>query len=222
MEDDFNFGSVQKAYLEMNDYIVTWIKDGKLAFERYKADNYNICILDIMLPYKDGFTIAREIRGLSPDVPLVFLTAKTLKEDIIAGFKIGADDYITKPFDSEILLHKIRAILNRDLHKIKKDEDKNDFEIGQYLFDYRLRTLVYKDIVKKLSPKEAELLKLLCLSRETVLSRGEALNKIWRENNYFTSRSMDVFITKLRKYLKEDPSIEIVNIHGSGFRLLTR
>ena len=216
VEDDENFGSVLKSYLEMNDFKVTWIKDGAQAIHNFLQQKYDICILDIMLPNVDGFNIAKKIKELNSEIPTIFLTAKTLKEDILEGFKIGADDYITKPFDSEVLLYKIKAIIKRNQ---TSDPDSNLFNIGKYKFDSELRILSFNDDSVKLSPKEGELLKMLCLHENKILDRDKALNKIWGEDGYFTARSMDVYITKLRKYLCNDQSIEIENIHGSGFIL---
>ncbi|MFC2121037.1 response regulator transcription factor [Bacteroidota bacterium] len=220
VEDDYNFGAVLKSYLEMNNYYVLWVDDGKYAFNKFKSDKFDICVLDIMLPNKDGYTIASEIKMLYPNIPLIFLTAKTLKEDILQGFKLGADDYITKPFDSEILLHKIKAILKRNGSAGNQSGKLDKFSIGKYLFNYKLRTIVFGDSVQKLSPKEAELLKLLCVNRDNVLSKEIALKTIWGDDSYFTSRSMDVFIAKLRKYLGDDPSVKIITIRGSGFCLV--
>jgi two-component system OmpR family response regulator len=217
VEDDLSFGSVLKSYLEINDYRVTWVDDGKLAMDRFRTGEYQICILDVMLPNVDGFTIATEIRKINKDIPIVFLTAKTLKEDILKGYNSGADDYITKPFDTEVLLAKIQAIIKRQSVETKTEE--LIFKIGSYDFDSKLRSISRDGEKQKLSPKEADLLKLLCQNKNELLSRDAALNKIWGEDGYFTARSMDVFITKLRKYLKDDPNIEIKNIHGSGFML---
>ncbi len=216
VEDDENFGSVLKSYLEMNDFKVTWTKDGAKAVQNFGEHKFDICILDIMLPNVDGFSIAKKIKELNPDIPTIFLTAKTLKEDIVEGFKLGADDYITKPFDSEVLLYKIKAIIKRNQIS---GSDTKIFTIGNYEFDSDLRILSINDDQVKLSPKESELLKMLCLYENKVLDREKALTEIWGEDGYFTARSMDVYITKLRKYLKNDPSIEIENIHGSGFIL---
>jgi DNA-binding response OmpR family regulator len=216
VEDDENFGSVLKSYLEMNDFNVTWIKDGAKAIQNFGLQKFDICILDIMLPNVDGFSIGRKIKELNPEVPTIFLTAKTLKEDILEGFKIGADDYITKPFDSEVLLYKIKAIVKRNY---SSNSDTIIFKIGNYEFDSDLRILSFNEDSVKLSPKESELLKMLCLHENKVLNREKALTKIWGEDGYFTARSMDVYITKLRKYLHNDSSIEIENIHGSGFIL---
>jgi DNA-binding response OmpR family regulator len=214
VEDDENFGSVLKSYLEMNDFNVSWTKDGAKAVQNFGLQKYDICILDIMLPNLDGFSIAKKIKELNPEVPSIFLTAKTLKEDILEGYKIGADDYITKPFDSEVLLYKIKAIIKRNQ---TIETESTSFTIGKYIFDYELRTLSFNEDSVKLSPKESELLKMLCLHENKILDREKALTKIWGEDGYFTARSMDVYITKLRKYLKSDSNLEIENIHGSGF-----
>ena len=217
VEDDLSFGAVLKSYLEINDYEVTWVDDGKYAMDKFRAGDFQICILDVMLPNVDGFTIGSEIRKINTDIPMVFLTAKSLKEDILKGYNLGADDYITKPFDTEVLLAKIQAIIKRQ--SAEKQEDVTIFTIGSYEFDSKLRSISRNDEKQKLSPKEADLLKLLCQNKNELLSRETALNKIWGEDGYFTARSMDVFITKLRKYLKDDPNVEIKNIHGSGFLL---
>ncbi len=219
VEDDHNFGAVLKSYLEIHDYVVYWVDDGKHAVKEYRSDDFDICILDVMLPNVDGFQIAKEIRFVDKNIPLIFLTAKTLKEDVLKGFSLGADDYITKPFDSEVLLCKIRAILKRNETPADHQEEKDELEIGKYTFNYPHRILSIAENKQKLSPREAELLRLLCLKMNDILPREMALKKIWGEDNYFTTRSMDVFITKLRKYFKEDPTIEISNIHGSGFKL---
>lgn len=217
VEDDLSFGAVLKSYLEINDYEVSWTDDGKYALERFRNGNYHICILDVMLPNVDGFTLGSEIRKINKDIPMVFLTAKSMKEDILKGYNLGADDYITKPFDTEVLLAKIQAIIKRQ--SVQAVQEENIFQIGSYEFDAKLRNISRNGEKQKLSPKEADLLKLLCLNKNELLSRDTALNKIWGEDGYFTARSMDVFITKLRKYLKDDPNIEIKNIHGSGFLL---
>ncbi len=219
VEDDRNFGAVLKSYLEIHGYEVNWIDDGAKAINQFNSEKFHLCILDVMLPNLDGFEVARNIRTIDEHIPLIFLTAKSLKEDVLRGFKLGADDYITKPFDSEVLLCKINAILKRNEKSNHLDEGDTQFNIGLYHFNFLKRTIFYNNNEQKLSPKEAALLKLLCIHKDQVLSREKALNNIWGEHNYFTTRSMDVFITKLRKYLKEDQSIEIINIHGSGFRL---
>ncbi|QIA09828.1 response regulator transcription factor [Draconibacterium halophilum] len=217
VEDDLSFGAVLKSYLELNDFEVTWVDDGKYAVDKFKTGSFQICILDVMLPNVDGFTIGTGIRELDATIPMVFLTAKTLKEDILKGYNVGADDYITKPFDTEVLLCKIQAIIKRQ--SVQPISDAFLFTLGSYEFDSKLRVIVRDGEKQKLSPKEADLLKLLCQNKNELLSRETALRKIWGEDGYFTARSMDVFITKLRKFLKDDPNIEIKNIHGSGFLL---
>ncbi|MBK6823098.1 MAG: response regulator transcription factor [Saprospiraceae bacterium] len=226
VEDDRNFGDVLKSYLEMHGYDVDLAVDGIDGFEQYRRGTYDLCILDVMMPRKDGFTLAKDIRTKSAEVPIIFLTARTLKEDIVEGFRIGADDYVTKPFNSEELLYRVQAILKRaKKNKANPSEEVNDYIIGKYHFNFPLRVLYLKDNEEihdkvKLSPKEAHLLKMFCEHRNNILARSEALSKIWGEDNYFTARSMDVFVTKLRKYLANDSNIEISNIHGNGFRMI--
>lgn len=220
VEDDPNFGSIMKSYLELNDFDVVLRTDGKQGLTAFNAEPFNICILDVMMPEMDGFALAREIKKADPEVPFIFLTAKSLKEDMLEGFKTGADDYITKPFDSEVLLFKLRAILKRNGAKGDTESEQNEFHVGKLLFNYNLRTLTGNGETQQLSPKEAHLLKMLCTAKDGILLRKEALEKIWEADNYFNGRSMDVFIARLRKCLKADPSIEIVNIHGNGFRLI--
>jgi DNA-binding response OmpR family regulator len=227
VEDDRNFGDVLKSYLEMHDYDVTLATDGEAGYEAFKKSEYDLCIFDVMMPKKDGFTLGKEVREKNKEVPIIFLTAKALKEDVLEGFKIGADDYITKPFNSEELLYRVMAILKRSKKLPDPKENQKEFNLGKYHFNYPLRILTYnvdKDDSSqdKLSPKEAHLLRLFCLTKNDVLERSEALTKIWGEDNYFTARSMDVFVTKLRKYLEKDENLEIVNIHGNGFRLIEK
>lgn len=227
VEDDQNFGDVLKSYLEMHDFDITLRTDGERGKDAFNAGSYDLCILDVMMPRKDGFTLAREIREEDKKTPIIFLTAKSMNEDIVEGLKIGADDYITKPFNSEELLLRVRAILKRSKNGGLEEEDtRTEFEFGNFSFDFPLRKLVYDDgetqHEDKLSPKEAQLLRLFAINLNNVLTRSEALTKIWGEDNYFTARSMDVFVTKLRKYLKRDKGIEIVNIHGNGFQLLVK
>ncbi|MEJ7679611.1 MAG: response regulator transcription factor [Segetibacter sp.] len=218
-EDDTNLGMVLKNYLELNDYEVTLERDGRLGLAAFQREKYDICLLDVMMPNMDGFTLAEEIRDVDPDMPLFFISAKTMKEDIIAGYKLGADDYITKPFDSEVLLLKIKAILKRNEEENRLNENI-EFDLGSYHFNPRLRELSHNGIMQTLSPKENELLKMLAEHKNDLLAREQALKKIWGSDTYFNGRSMDVYIAKLRKYLKDDPNIEIVNIHGNGFRLV--
>ena len=221
VEDDPNFGSILKEYLMINGYEVTLAKNGIEGFEKFKKEDYDLCLLDVMMPYKDGFTLAKEIREKNETVPLIFLTAKTMKEDVLKGFKIGADDYLAKPFDSEVLLAKIKSILGRRVAPATVESDEIEFAIGDFNLNAKLRLLTYKkEEPVKLSPKENQLLRLLALHINDLMPREKALNKIWRDDNYFTSRSMDVYIAKLRKYLKADSKVEILNIHGEGFRLV--
>jgi two-component system, OmpR family, response regulator len=218
-EDDPNLGNVLKNYLELNDYEVVLERDGRLGLAAFQREKFDICLLDIMMPHMDGFKLAEEIRDIDPDIPLFFLSAKTMKEDIIQGYKLGADDYITKPFDSEVLLLKIKAILKRNEEQNRENENA-EYNLGKYHFNPRLRELDGNGQKMTLSPKENDLLKMLCEYKNDLLPREQALKKIWGSDTYFNGRSMDVYIAKLRKYLKEDSSIEIVNIHGNGFRLV--
>ena len=223
VEDDPNFGTVLKDYLAMNNYDVTHAKNGMEGFEKFKKDDFDLCILDVMMPYKDGFTLAKEIREKNEDIPIIFLTAKAMKEDVLKGYKVGADDYLNKPFDSEVLLMKIKAIIQRKATDSIADSKQFEFEIGNFFLNSKLRFLTYKDEDPiKLSPKENDLLRLLELHKNDLMQRELALIKIWRDDNYFTSRSMDVYIAKLRKYLSKDDGVEIVNIHGEGFRLVVK
>lgn len=216
-EDDPNFGTVLKDYLELHDFSVTLAKDGVEALRLFKGMDPAICILDVMMPNKDGFTLAADIKDIDADMPLIFLTAKSMKEDMLKGFQIGADDYITKPFDSELLLYKIKAVLNR---KRSPEEEQTTFTIGRFTYDAETRLLKMAKKEKTLSPKEGALLKLLAQNKNHLVSRSDALKKIWKDDNYFTGRSMDVYLAKIRKYLKDDPKVAIVNVHSEGFRLV--
>ena len=218
-EDDANLGMVLKNYLELSDFDVILERDGRLGMAAFQREKVDICLLDVMMPHVDGFTLAEEIRDIDPDVPLFFLSAKTMKEDIVQGYKLGADDYITKPFDSEVLILKIKAILKRG-EEDQRISDNLEFDLGVYHFNPKLRELVYDGKTQTLSPKENDLLKMLAEHKNDLLPRERALKKIWGSDTYFNGRSMDVYIAKLRKYLKEDVNIEIVNIHGNGFRLV--
>jgi two-component system OmpR family response regulator len=220
VEDEKNFGMVLRDYLNMNGYEVTLCENGELGLEAFKSDKFDLCVVDVMMPKKDGFTLASEIKVLNKNIPFVFLTARGMREDMIKGYKLGADDYITKPFDSEVLLLKLKAILNRNA-----SENSNEFmhEIGKFSFNAKLRTLKSeKNKEEKLSPKEAALLNLLCQHKNDVLPREKALKQIWNDDSYFTGRSMDVYIVKLRKYLASDPTLEINNLHGNGYSLVVR
>jgi len=220
LEDDKSFGEVLKAYLEINKFEVYWVQDGQEAINKFDPNKFDFCILDVMLPIIDGFSVAQAIRLKAPKIPYIFLTAKTLKEDELKGYELGADDYIKKPFDSEVLIYKINAILGRkDKNKI---QNQQEFEIGKFTFNSLIRELKNTETneVFKLSPKESHLLQLLLKAKPDIVLREEALQKIWHDNNYFTTRSMDVYVTKLRKYLKPDPRIQVLNIHGTGYRLV--
>lgn len=220
VEDDTNFGTVLKNYLELNDFVVELARDGILGLAAFRREKFDICLLDVMMPNMDGFTLAEEIRNVDPDIPLFFLSAKSMKEDILNGYKLGADDYITKPFDSEILLQKIKAVLKRNQEQQEKAHSQIEFHIGDYHFNSKLRTLKHGTESHTLSPKENELLTMLAEYRNDLLPREAALKRIWGSDTYFNGRSMDVYIAKLRKYLRDDPNVEIVNIHGNGFRLV--
>ena len=223
VEDDVNFGAILNDFLKLHSYNVTLAKNGIEGLEKFKKNSFGLCILDVMLPFKDGFTLAKEIRDLNKDVPLFFLTAKTLKDDVLKGYKLGADDYLTKPFDSDILLLKIKTIFKRKNISSSDNNIKFLYEFADFKFNSKLRILKYNDDKEvKLSPKENELLKLRLNHLNDLMPRELALIKIWNDDNYFTSRSMDVYIAKIRKYLQKDDRLEIENIHGEGFRLIER
>jgi DNA-binding response OmpR family regulator len=218
LEDDANLGLVLQEHLKLNGYDVTLCKDGEEGTRALALDRYDLCLVDVMMPKKDGFTFAREVRSGNDQIPLIFLTARSLKEDRIEGFRIGCDDYITKPFSVEELQLRIEAVLRRV--DPRTEETPTSFEIGDYRFDALRHTLIWEGQEKKLTPRESELLQMLCLNMNQTLSRDRALREIWGEENYFSGRSMDVFISKLRKYLKSDPRVSILSIHGKGFRLV--
>ena len=221
VEDDINFGALLNDFLTLHSYNVVLAKNGIEGLEKFKKSQFGLCVLDVMLPFKDGFTLAKEIREIDKDVPLFFLTAKTLKEDVLKGYKIGADDYLTKPFDSDILLLKIKSIFKRKKLINSREIVKHEFEFAKFKFNSKLRTLQFEsEPIIKLSPKENQLLRMLLNYLNDLMPRELALVKIWNDDNYFTSRSMDVYIAKIRKYLSKDPSVEIENIHGEGFRLV--
>lgn len=220
-EDDKNLGNVLKAYLEAKGFNTTLCIDGKEALDTFKRNDFDFCILDIMMPIMDGFTVAKEIRKLDKKIPFLFLTAKSMQEDKIFGFELGADDYLTKPFSMEELLLRIKAIRRRVEESKKNAGDNNTFTFGKYTFDHNRQMLTVGKKATKLTSKEADLLKLLCQNENQVLDRSVALNKIWYDDSYFNARSMDVYITKLRKYLKDDPDVELINVHGVGFKLVT-
>ena len=219
VEDDHNFGSILRDYLTLHSYETTLAKNGIEGLEKFRKHNYDLCILDVMMPFKDGFSLASDIRTINDEVPLIFLTAKSLKEDVIKGFKIGAEDYLIKPFDSEILLFKIKSIFKRKISLKKATDNKVDYIFSSFRYNSKFRELQFKnDKPVTLSPKEGKLLTLLLDNMNDLTTREEALVKIWNDDNYFTSRSMDVYVTKIRKYLSKDPKIKIENIHGKGFK----
>jgi len=217
-EDDENLGMLLREYLQAKGYATDLMPDGDAGYKAFTKNKYDICVLDVMMPKKDGFTLAQEIRQMNGEVPILFLTAKTLKEDILEGFKIGADDYMTKPFSMEELLLRIEAILRRV--KGKKSKEGVIYKMGKFTFDTQKQLLIMGDDTIKLTTKESELLALLCAHGNDILERNHALKTIWIDDNYFNARSMDVYITKLRKHLKADPSIEIINIHGKGYKII--
>jgi two-component system, OmpR family, response regulator len=219
-EDDSNLGLLLRNYLTAKNYDTTLFINGSQALEAFPSGSYNLCILDIMMPEMDGLTLAKEIRLSKSDVPIIFLTAKNQKEDIIEGFRSGADDYITKPFSMEELLYRIEAILRRTSGPvITRKEDS--YIIGGYTFEPLKQVLSFKGQPLKLTTKESELLELLCRQSNEILERNFALKTIWIDDNYFNARSMDVYITRLRKYLRKDPSVKILNIHGRGYKLIS-
>jgi DNA-binding response OmpR family regulator len=217
-EDDINLGILLKNYLNAKKYSTTLCENGNQALNEFSSGTYGLCILDIMMPEMDGLALAREIRLSEPEIPIIFLTAKNQTEDIIEGFKLGADDYITKPFSMEELLYRIEAILRRTAGTSAKGEE--NYIIGEYKFDPVKQILTHKNIPLKLTTKESELLELLCRHGSEILERNFALKTIWVDDNYFNARSMDVYITRLRKYLRKDPNVKILNIHGRGYKLI--
>lgn len=222
VEDDPNLGMLLQDYLQLKGkYHVLLCKDGEEGIRAFTRDQYDICILDVMMPKKDGFTLAKEIRKINAKVPIIFATAKGMMDDKVEAFTLGGDDYITKPFRIEELLLRINALLKRvSNQEAGGDEQPTKFTIGKYHFDYTAQQINYNGLQQKVSTKEAELLRLLCIKKNEVLTREEALLSIWHDDNYFNGRSMDVFLSKLRKFLKEDPAVEIVNVHGKGYKLL--
>jgi two-component system response regulator VicR len=220
LEDDANLGFILKEHLEMNGYAAQLCVNGVDGMAAYRKDKYDLCLVDVMMPKKDGFAFAKEVRVRDRATPVIFLTAKSLKEDRIEGFKIGCDDYITKPFSMEELMLRVQAVLRRSTTPEVPQEQPTQFAIGSYSFDVERQTLTRKDDEHKLTGKEAELLRMLCLHLNGTLERDVALKAVWGDDSYFNSRSMDVFISKLRKYLNDDPRVEILSVHGKGFKLV--
>lgn len=223
VEDDKNLGGLLQEYLIAKGFETQLEEDGDKGIRAFLKGTFDLCVLDVMMPIKDGFTLAKEIRNTNKTIPIIFLTAKSLNSDKLEGFESGADDYITKPFSMEELLMRVNAVLRRTsgAEKTPVDLNQKDYVVGDLRFDYDRRTLAGEGSEQKLTSKEADLLKLLCDNKNSVLERSVALNKIWGDDSYFNARSMDVYITKLRKYLRQDPNIEIVNMHGRGFKLLS-
>ena len=217
-EDDENLGMLLREYLTAKGYAADLCPDGEAGYKAFLKNKYDLCVFDVMMPKKDGFTLAQEIRQTNTEIPIIFLTAKTLKEDVLEGFKIGADDYLTKPFSMEELTFRIEAIFRRV--RGKKSKEVSVYKIGKFTFDTQKQLLDLDGKQTKLTTKESELLSLLCAHANEILQRDFALKTIWIDDNYFNARSMDVYITKLRKHLKEDPSVEIINIHGKGYKLI--
>uniref|UniRef100_UPI003217BCC6 response regulator transcription factor RprY n=1 Tax=uncultured Draconibacterium sp. TaxID=1573823 RepID=UPI003217BCC6 len=218
-EDDENLGLLLKEYLIAKGFDADLYPDGEAAYKGFMKEHYDICILDVMMPKKDGFTLAKDIKIVNSEIPVLFLTAKNMKEDVLEGFKLGADDYITKPFSMEELIMRIEAILRRTSQEGQANTQQI-FTLGKFTFDTRKQTLSEGDESVKLTTKESDLLKLLCQNANKVLERNYALKSIWIDDNYFNARSMDVYITKLRKHLKEEPTVEIINVHGKGYKLI--
>jgi len=218
-EDDINLGMLLREYLNAKGYTTELYANGEEAYKAFMHNQYDICIFDIMMPKKDGFNLAKDIRILNSEIPIIFLTAKSLKQDVFEGFKIGADDYLTKPFNMQELLFRMEAILRR-AKKAGLAQEQDEFVLGKYTFDANKQVLETGNKSIKLTTKESELLKLLCININKVLERNYALKSIWIDDNYFNARSMDVYITKLRKLLKDEPTIEIINVHGKGYKLI--
>lgn len=221
-EDDPNLGMLLQDYLQLKGgFDVVLCKDGEEALKAFTKDHFDLCIFDVMMPKKDGFSLGRDVRKINPSVPIIFATAKGMIEDKTEAYNLGGDDYITKPFRIEELLLRITALLKRSASDKKDEADQpTRFNIGKYVFDYTQQIIFHGESQQKVSTKEAELLRLLCLKKNEVLTREEALLSIWHDDNYFNGRSMDVFLSKLRKYLKDDPGVEIVNVHGKGYKML--
>lgn len=216
VEDDVNLGSLLREYLKAKGYLTTLETDGEKGYRAFKKEHFDLCILDIMLPVKDGLTLAKDIRIQNPEIPIIFLTAKSMKSDVLEGFRAGADDYMTKPFSMEELLLRIEAVLRRTA----RADQEQVFSLGKYVFDANRQLLTSAGKTVNLTTKESDLLRMLCQHPNQVLERNYALKSIWKDDNYFNARSMDVYITKIRKHLRDEPEIQIINVHGKGYKLL--
>lgn len=218
-DDDENLSMLTREYLQAKGFYVELYPDGDAGYKAFVKGKFDICVLDVMMPIKDGFTLAQDIRAVDSEMPIIFLTAKNMNDDILKGFKLGADDYVTKPFGMEVLVARIETVLRRVCGK--KLKENSQYKIGSFDFDAKKQLLSIDGQQQKLTTKESELLNLLCAHRNEVLQRDYALKTVWTEDTYFNARSMDVYITKLRKLLKADDSVEIINIHGKGYKLIT-
>lgn len=218
VEDDESFGYILKEYLEINDFDVTLARDGREGLATFQQNTFDVCLLDVMMPMKDGFTLAGEIREEDPNIPFMFLTAKALKVDKLKGFRLGCDDYIVKPIDEELLIARIKALIRRTSNSAKNSEE-SCHQIGLYFFDCKNQALRFKNETSRLTEKESQILALLCEHKDEVLDRSKALKQVWGRNDFFNRKSMDVFIHKLRQHLQKDPSVQIINVHGKGFIL---
>ena len=219
VEDDANLGMILKEYMRAKTFDTVLCEDGEVAHETFLSQAFDLCILDVMMPKKDGFTLAREIKQVNREIPIIFLSAKNMKEDVLEGLRLGADDYMSKPFSMEELILRIEAVLRRS-SGLKTEDEQEIFKIGKLTFNSKKQTLLDGEEEQKLTTKESELLRLLCLNMNKILERNYALKHIWADDNYFNARIMDVYITKLRKILLKDPAVEIINVHGKGYKLI--
>ena len=217
-EDDENLGMLLREYLNAKGFDTTLCADGEAGYQAFIDNKFDLCVFDVMMPRKDGFTLAKEVKQVNKDMPIIFLTARNMKEDVYLGFELGADDYLTKPFNMEELTYRIEAVMRRSMKL--KNKARTTYALGSFIFDTQKQTLTREDNVIKLTTKECELLSLLCVNIGEILQRDYALKTIWVDDNYFNARSMDVYITKLRKHLKDDPTVEIINVHGKGYKLV--
>ncbi len=217
-EDDENLGMLLREYLNAKGFDTTLCADGEAGYQAFIDNKFDLCVFDVMMPRKDGFTLAKEVKQVNKDMPIIFLTARNMKEDVYLGFELGADDYLTKPFSMEELTYRIEAVMRRSMKL--KNKERTTYTLGSFIFDTQKQTLTREETVIKLTTKECELLSLLCVNFGEILQRDYALKTIWVDDNYFNARSMDVYITKLRKHLKDDPTVEIINVHGKGYKLV--
>lgn len=221
VEDDKNLGTVLKAYLIAKGYNTTWAENGEIALDEFRKNPFDFCIVDVMMPVKDGFELTKDIRRENKTIPILFLTARGAEEDKLLGFSVGADDYLTKPFSMDELLARMEAIFRRMSNAPKMEKPVKSYKISNFIFDVNRQNLILGEVKVKLTSKETALLRLLCERSNEVLEREDALRMVWGDDSYFNARSMDVYITKLRKYLKDDPGVELLNVHGVGFKLVT-